>query len=300
MADELVDVVEDAAVVPADGEGEGADEHDVVEVLVVAGLDAAADAADAVGEALRAGEGDALVAAAAEQEHGGLVVVDEVDGLGEGVLRRWAEELFEERVVGHGEEGVGPGEADEAGDAAGVSPGGEEVALVDGDHGGEVGAGGVAHDEELIGVAAEVGGVAVGPDDGGGGVLDEGGEADLGVAAVVGEDGDEASGGQGVGDEAVGLLAGIALAPVAAVEEDDDGAGVAGRSGVAGAAGGVDVELLAVFGAVGDVGDAVVGSEGGDAVGGLQRHHAGRVATAEEADREDAIEQPPDHEASAP
>ena len=127
-----------------------------------------------------------------------------------------------------------------------------EVAIVDGDEGGELGAGGVAHDEHSCGVAAVLGDVVVDPAEGFGDVAEDGDHLDVGQNAVAGGDKDEAFVGEGLG---LGLDAGfVAGDPAAAVDPENDGE-------VVRALWRIDVELLAGVG-VFDVGDVAFGDEG--------------------------------------
>ena len=67
-------------------------------------------------------------------------------------------------------------------------------------------------------------------------VIDEGGESDGRIEAIIGDDGDEPAIGEALGGEAV-VIFGAGL-PVAAVEEDDDVTGAVGMIGD------IDVEFL--------------------------------------------------------
>ena len=102
----------------------------------------------------------------------------------------------------------------------------------------------MAHEGDVVQVAAVGGGVVAHPAHRGGAVLEEVGKARFREDAVVGDDGEEAALGQGLADEAVQLaLPGL---PAAAIEEDDDAKRRLrlGRH--------VDVELLPGVAAVGE------------------------------------------------
>ena len=129
---------------------------------------------------------------------------------------------------------------------------GFEIAGVGAEQGGELGAGGVAHEEDAGGVAAVFGDIGVDPADGAGGVADDVRHRHVGDKAVV--DGDKH---HALFREGGGLVAHLLFAaahPAAAV--DPDGDGMAGALG-----GGEDVEELAFVGGLG-VGDVALGGEG--------------------------------------
>jgi hypothetical protein len=123
---------------------------------------------------------------------------------------------------------------------------GFEVAVVDADEGGELGAGGMAHDENAVGIAAVFGDVVVDPAEGLGDVLKDGGHLDIWQEAVAGGNKDESFVHE---DLWLGLNTGaVAGLPSAAVNPEDDGEIFGGfRS--------VNVEFLAWVpgGGVGDV-----------------------------------------------
>lgn len=79
----------------------------------------------------------------------------------------------------------------------------------------------MARENDAARVAAIFGDVVADPGDGGGAVIEEVREADFRVDPVIGDDGDEALGRQGLADELVIVLrTGF---PRAAIEEDQDG-----------------------------------------------------------------------------
>lgn len=207
-----------------------------------------------------------------EQEEGGDATVggDVVDG-GEFALIGEVAELIGVAHAGRRlfqAEAAGGGRGDLEGDVVGVAIDGDaaandvmgdafgfEVTGVGAEEGGELGAGGVAHEEDAGGIAAVFGDIKVNPGDGAGGIADDVVHGDVGDEAVVDGDEDEAFFSEGGWLVADFFLA--AAHPAAAVDPDDDG--------VAGAGGwGEDVEELAlVLGlGVGDVGLGVEGEEG--------------------------------------
>ena len=223
--------------------------------------------------------GDGFVGGSVEDEDGGEVFVEVVEGgdVVEEFLRVGGE------LVGEVEEGLeGGGEAAAGGEVEfEVGRGGEADDGAEGDfrlecgEEGEVTAGGVAEDGEACGVAVVVWGVGVEPEESGVDVVEGGGPAVLwGEAVVDGEPGDA-----GVVEwlvelwEVFGFVAG---GPAAAVDEEDGGEGLGvvgggvGDSGVEGEGGVVGVCVFDVGFGFGEewVGEEEEGGEGEeDAVG---------------------------------
>ena len=139
---------------------------------------------------------------------------------------------------------------DDCGDVVGVTVDGEasdelgggdafgvEVGGVGAEEGGELGAGGVAADEDTVGVSAELPDIFVDPAGGFCDVAGEGFHVDVGEEAIVCCDEDEAFGGEPIGfGEDVGFVSGL---PSAAVDPEDDGFIGVGFCGV------VDIEDVA-------------------------------------------------------
>ncbi len=123
---------------------------------------------------------------------------------------------------------------DDCGDVVGVTVDGEasdelgggdafgaEVGGVGAEEGGELGACGVAADEDTVGVSAELPDIFVDPAGGFCDVAGEGFHVDVGEEAIVCCDEDKASGGEPIGfGEDVGFVSGL---PSAAVNPEDDG-----------------------------------------------------------------------------
>ena len=104
-----------------------------------------------------------------------------------------------------GQEVVGSGQADEAGDRRGPRGDGLQVPGIEGNQGSDMGAGGVPGEEDSLRGGPVSTGLSGCPGHRPGAVLHEGREGDLRIQAVVGDDGDEARAGQRRGDELIVL-----------------------------------------------------------------------------------------------
>ncbi len=250
---------------PAQRAGEGADEGFVVDAWVEVERDLGAVGLQCLGElhsvALRVDQ--AVDARCAEEgaRHAGVVNV--VDGHAAGGVVGEVENRLD-FSVGDGQKVVGPGQPDPPGQIGAAQTDGVQPARVERQHGGVVGTGAVAHQVDLVRVAAPMGDVLRRPGDGAGVVAQEVGVAHFGIEAVIGNDGDDAARSQRLADETV--HGAVAAGPAAAVEKHDHrgtaGLGLAQRGSV----GPVDVQRFARGGAVGDVATEGVGVGRGEPV----------------------------------
>ncbi|MEI9990928.1 MAG: hypothetical protein WDM86_12890 [Rhizomicrobium sp.] len=202
------------------------------------------EATQAPREPSRIAGADRGVPGAVRQQHGRRAGRDVLDRLRRH-LAGAAENVDQHRIVER-QEVVGPGQTDDAADRGGRKVHRFQIARIHRQHRGDIGAGGMAADDDAVRIAALRARPFAQEAKGQRAVLDEGGVFDLRIEPVIGDRGDDALAGEGLAQGAVDRL-GAAL-PASAIEEQQD------RRRRLQPVGDVEVEPLAGIRAIGEVG----------------------------------------------
>ena len=189
----------------------------MVDALVKAHLRIAAKRANAGSEATAVVRTDSDVVQAGDQQHRRGIAPCEGDRLARRQIAPGRGEEALQRIALQRQEIIGTGETDDARDMCEAL--GVEQRSVERQHRGDIGAGGMSHQEREGRIGAELEGVAARPPHGLGAVMQEIGKANVGVEPVVGDDRDDAALGERHRGELV--VGAFPVFPSPAVEEDD-------------------------------------------------------------------------------
>ena len=168
---------------------------------------------------------------------------DEMDRLGKVFIRCSAEDFRDHPVV-EGQEIVRPGKADPARKTIGFKPHGVQIAGIERQHGGVIGAGGMTHEQYAARIAAIAPDIFENPGHGSRAILQKSGKPHLRIQPVIRDDDHKAEPRERRGGEAV--IPSLTMLPGAAVEKQNNGQRLRGcRERQRGAGRGrVDIELL--------------------------------------------------------